>query len=332
VTDPGIQKAGYVERAKHSLQQNGIESIEYSDVEENPTDASVRKATEFAKNHARVDFLIGLGGGSCMDVAKGVNFLLTNGGTMQDYWGFNKATKPMLPSIGIPTTSGTGSEAQSYALISQDQTHTKMACGDIKARFRLVILDPVLTLTTPRNVTAISGIDAITHSIETFVTKNRNPLSQMYSREAWNLLNRSFESVLQNPEDITARAGMMLGSHFAGVAIEHSMLGAAHACANPLTARYGITHGIAVGIMLPSVIGFNWQFVSALYSQLHDRLRDRVREIQIAGSLPQRLRDCKVEQEVLGQLSREAASQWTGHYNPRPVSESDYLQLYRESY
>jgi alcohol dehydrogenase len=332
VTDRGIQQAGYAERVKKSLQQNGIDAFEYGDVEENPTDLNVQIGADFAREHSPIDLIIGLGGGSSMDVAKGINFILTNGGKMENYWGFNKAKSSMLPSIGIPTTAGTGSEAQSYALISQDDTHIKMACGDIKARFRVVILDPVLTLTTPKNVTAISGIDAITHTVETFVTKNRNPFSQMHSREAWRLLNRSFETVLNDPSNLLARSDMLLGSYFAGVAIEHSMLGAAHACANPLTARYGIAHGIAVSIMLPSVISFNSVDVSELYSQLADPLLERIRQFQLAASLPQRLRDCSVEQNSLRGLAKEAATQWTGLHNPRPLTEPDFLSLYEDTF
>jgi alcohol dehydrogenase len=292
----------------------------------------VQHATEFARENSPVDLIIGLGGGSPMDVAKGINFLLTNGGKMEDYWGSNKATKPMLPSIGIPTTAGTGSEAQSYALISQDGTHRKMACGDIKVRFRAIILDPVLTVTAPRNVTAISGIDAITHAVETLVTKHRNPFSQMHSREAWRLLSHSFETVLNDPKNLQARADMLLGSYFAGVAIEHSMLGAAHACANPLTARYGVQHGIAVGVMLPSVIRFNWPEVSNLYSSLSNTLADRILDFQKAGNLPQKLKECGVHENTLLELAKDAETQWTGKHNPRPLTEKDFLFLYQESY
>jgi alcohol dehydrogenase len=267
-----------------------------------------------------------------MDCAKGINFLLTNGGKMEDYWGFNKATKPMLPSIGIPTTAGTGSEAQSYALISQDETHIKMACGDIKARFSIVILDPVLTLTTPLNVTAVSGMDAIGHAVESFVTKTRNPLSKMYSREAWTLLSRNFTNVLRKPGDLNARAEMLLGSHFAGVAIEYSMLGAAHACANPLTARYGVQHGVAVGVMLPAVITFNEPSVGDEYKQLAPDLRESITEMQLLATLPMRLRDLSVDRKALPDLARDAATQWTGKHNPRPVEEQDFLHLYETSY
>ncbi len=192
-----------------------------------------------------------------MDCAKGINFLYTNGGQMQDYWGVGKAKRPMLPMIAVPTTAGTGSEAQSFALISDAQTHVKMACGDKKAACRVAILDPRLTLTQPPRVTALTGIDAVAHAVETYVTNKRNPISQVFSREAWRLLAANFGRVLEHPGDVTARGAMQLGACFAGLAIENSMLGAAHGLANPLTAHYGIPHGQAVGLMLPHVIRFN---------------------------------------------------------------------------
>jgi alcohol dehydrogenase class IV len=332
VTDSGIVKTGYVERAVAALKKESLDVVVFQEVNENPSSNDVQKGTSFACEHGPFGLIIALGGGSSMDTAKGINFLLTNGGRMEDYWGFNKASKPMLPSIGIPTTAGTGSEAQSYALISQEGTHRKMACGDVKARFQLVILDPVLTLTAPPKVTAISGIDAIAHAVETYVTKTRNGFSQMHSREAWRLLNGNFEIVLQHPENLNARAAMLLGSYFAGVAIEHSMLGAAHACANPLTARFGLTHGTAVGLMLPAVIQFNDPIVHNEYKELHDNLIERIQYLKQIASLPKSLRECKVEQNVLQELAQDASTQWTGKHNPRPLTEADFLRLYERAF
>jgi alcohol dehydrogenase len=276
-----------------------------------------------------------------MDCAKGINFLLTNGGQMEDYWGMDKATKPMLPAIGIPTTAGTGSEAQSFALISQEKTHLKMACGDKKARFRAVILDPHLVKSVPPKVAAIAGIDAISHAVESYVCTRRNLISQMFAREAWRLLEQSFEIILQEPENIAAQSNMLLGAHLAGAAIENSMLGAAHACANPLTATYGIPHGIAVGLMLPHVMRFNSAIVNADYAGLlesasisaasqtgGERLIARIVELKDAANLPQRLRDCNVEKQALPKLAKAAASQWTGKFNPRSVGEKELLELF----
>jgi alcohol dehydrogenase class IV len=156
---------------------------------------------------------------------------------MRDYRGYGKARGTLLPSIGIPTTAGTGSEAQSYAIISDAETHAKMACGDPGIAFRVAILDPALTVSQPRAVTAIAGYDALSHAVESYVTLKATPISELFAREAWRLLSSHYERVLQAPDDRPARGAMLLGAHYAGVAIEQSMLGATHACANPLTSR-----------------------------------------------------------------------------------------------
>jgi acetaldehyde dehydrogenase/alcohol dehydrogenase len=132
-----------------------------------------------------------------------------------------------------------------------------MACGDRKAAFRAAILDPEVTVSQPAKVTAVTGIDALSHALESYVTTRRNALSQLFAREAWRLLEGSFERVLRHPDDLAARGQMQVGANLAGLAIENAMLGAAHACANPLTAHYGITHGIAIGVLLPHVIRYN---------------------------------------------------------------------------
>src|SRR5881394_2539127 len=176
VTDPGIVTAGHADRVEHILQSCGLGVLVFDEAHENPTTRDVDKCLGVAKT-AGIDTIIGLGGGSSMDTAKGCNFLLTNGGRIQDYWGVGKAKHPMLPFIAIPTTAGTGSECQSAALIMDEQTHQKMACLDSKATARIAILDPALTLSQPARVTAVTGIDALAHALETAVSTKRTSLS-----------------------------------------------------------------------------------------------------------------------------------------------------------
>src|SRR5215207_4866369 len=176
VADKGIVRAGFVDRAARLLEAAGLQSSCFADFSANPDTAMV-EAGRVAAAAAGVDGLVAIGGGSSLDCAKGINFVLTNGGSIRDYRGHGKAHTPMLPSIGIPTTAGTASEAQSYALISDAETHAKMACGDEKAAFRIAILDPALTVSQPADVTAVAGYDAISHAVEAFVTKTRTPES-----------------------------------------------------------------------------------------------------------------------------------------------------------
>lgn len=349
VSDPGVVAAGHFQRGVDALRNAGLEVQSFHGVRENPSTVEVAAGLELAQAF-QPNLLVGLGGGSSMDCAKGINFLYSCGGRMEDYWGVGKATADMLPMIAVPTTSGTGSEAQSFALISQAETHVKMACGDPRAACRIALLDPELTLTQPPSVTALTGIDAVSHAIESYVTRKRNPLSVCYSREAWQLLSEGFPRVLSNPQDIEARAQMQLGAFFAGLAIETSMLGAAHALANPLTARFHVTHGQAVGLMLPHVIRFNGsnspndhtaKWYAQLYSDVPDAravsssaeavelLSSYVTEMLRQAKLATQLRDCKVTAVSIDDLSVEATKQWTGSFNPRTLTQADFADIYR---
>jgi alcohol dehydrogenase len=333
VTDPGIEAAGYPERAIRSMYQADLVVKLFDEADENPTTETINKALRAARPF-EADLIVGLGGGSSMDTAKGVNFLLTNGGTMADYHGTAKAAKPMLPMIAVPTTAGTGSEAQSYALISDPQTHVKMACGDPKALPRLAILDPALTATVPPKIAAATGIDAIAHAVETAGCTKRNEISRSFSKQAWQLLDSSFERAMLDPKDDEARAKMLLGAHLAGCAIENSMLGAAHATANPLTSEFNITHGLAVGLMLPHVIRFNANNGTNPYSDIRADARalaERVGQLLDIASLPGSLREHSVSREILPRLAELASRQWTAQFNPRAVSERDLLAIYESA-
>jgi alcohol dehydrogenase len=347
VTDPGIEGAGHAARAIYFLREAGLDPVVFDGVEENPTGRHVDAGVAAARP-AAVDLIIGLGGGSAMDTAKGINFVLTNGGSIADYWGIGKATQPMLPMIAIPTTAGTGSEAQSFALISNDQTHQKMACGDKKAAPKIALLDPALTLSQPARVTALVGIDALSHVLESYVTTARNPVSTMLARQAWPLLANGFARVVDHPDDLDARGMMLLGAHLAGASIENSMLGATHSLANPLTAHFGITHGLAISLVLPAVLRFNAAIVDPLYDELlrvlpemdaggasasaGEYLAQRVEWWAHRAGLPSSLASVGVPENALAKLASEAHTQWTARFNPRPVLVSDLEALYRESY
>ncbi len=345
VTDPGLRAAtDHVDRALASLAGAGVEASLFDGLTSNPTSRQVELGSEAARAHG-CDLLIGLGGGSAMDCAKGINFVLTNGGRMEDYWGFGKATSAMLPSIGVPTTAGTGSEAQSFALITDPESHRKMACGDTKARFAEVLLDAELAATAPREVVATAGIDALSHAVESFVTRQRNFTSSLLARRAWAWLDAAFPRYLASHGEASDRPtgeSMLLGAHLAGVAIEVSMLGAAHAAANPLTARFGIVHGAAVAVMLPHVVRFNGEGSEEnedLYRRLSglaagemgsaaEWLARRLENHRQAAGLAGSLSEFAIERSALADLARRASREWTARHNPRPLSEQDFRELY----
>lgn len=341
VADQGMVQAGHVAEAMRLLEGAGIEATGFHDFGVNPDSAMVEAGSRFAEPLG-VDSIVGLGGGSSLDCAKGINFLLTNGGSIGDYRGYGKAVTPLLPMIGVPTTAGTGSEAQSYAVIADAATHMKMACGDPSAAVRIALLDPELTFTAPRHVTAMAGFDAIAHAVETAATVRRTPLSDTFSQRAWNLLCDGFERVLLHPADGEARAAMQLGAHFAGMAIEQSMLGAAHACANPLTARHNLSHGLALAILLPHVVRWNASVALERYAALvgsprrrarnedaAETLARRLEDLAGAGGLATTLSDSGIDESALPGLAALAAEQWTGTFNPRPFDAAGALEIYR---
>jgi alcohol dehydrogenase len=192
------------------------------------------------------------------------------------------------------------------------------------------MLDPELAASQPARVRATAGYDAISHALETWVTTARNPLSACFAREAWRLLDVGFERVLTHPDDIEAWGAMMLGAHFAGLAIENSMLGAAHACANPLSERYGTTHGLAVALMLKHVV--LWNGVERYEELCGRRISARLDRLAMVARLPRTLREIGVPKADLPQLAEDAAQQWTGQFNPRPLDVAGALELYRCAY
>ena len=371
VSDPGVEAAGHVDRASASLRRANLAVAAFRGVEENPGERNVSAAAGAAREHG-ADLLIGLGGGSAMDCAKGANFVFTNGGRMEDYWGFGKASKPMLPSVGVPCTAGTGSEAQSFAVISREDDHRKMACGDPKARFAATLLDPELVRTAPPDVMAATGLDALSHALESFVCTAANPYSRMFASEGFARLLRGFDAVVEarspgggNAASASSRAAagggpdgaaaaeadelwgeMLLGAHFAGAAIEASMLGAAHGLANPLTARYDVTHGVAVAVVLDHVVRFNGADDGAGYGGLarlafgngpgngvaSERLAELWAGLRDRVGVAARLRDLGVREADLDLLASQAAEQWTAQFNPRSAAASDMLALYRAAF
>ncbi|MDP3069120.1 MAG: iron-containing alcohol dehydrogenase [Opitutaceae bacterium] len=354
VTDSGLIRAGHAARATALLEAAGIPVTLYDHAHENPSESDAAACRDAARA-AKFDCFVALGGGSSMDTAKATNFLLTNGGAMRDYHGYGKATKPLLPLIAVPTTAGTGSECQSYALVSRDDTHEKMACGDPKALARAAILDPELTATQPRAVAILTGLDALAHALESAVTSKRNPISAAYSEASFRQLSAAIARVIVGEATAEDRGRMLLGAALAGLAIENSMLGAAHATANPLTARHGVTHGHAVALMLPQVMRFNAAdaAVAAIYAHFAGLLPvgpelaqaglTQVRPYETtAGAAPliawvadlvsaSLLPAFDARAVDVAALADDATRQWTGKFNPRPLQAADFAALYRHA-
>lgn len=330
VTDPGIVAAGHVARATAFLTVAGIRATVFEGSHINPTESDIEACRDFAKS-IQPDILIGLGGGSSMDTAKGCNFLLHNPGRMADYRGYGLAKNPMLPFIAIPTTAGTGSECQSYAVVSSDDSHEKMACGDPKALARFAILDPELTVSQPQSVAVLTALDTLSHALESAVCTKRNSISSAFSAEAFQLISSAIHAVLSGTADLETRGRMLNGAALAGCAIENSMLGAAHATANPLTALFDIPHGLAVTIMLPHVIRLNHSDpeIAAIYQglarNLDSPLIDWLEKTIALAVLPKP----EIPISAIPELAEAASHQWTGRFNPVPLDRATISTLYQ---
>lgn len=341
ISDPGVTDAGHTDRAYAIVQEAGLVVTTFTGVHENPSTADVEASVEAAKAF-KPQLLVGLGGGSALDTAKGCNFIYTNGGVMADYHHTDKPVSKMLPLIAVPTTHGTGSETQSYALIADEHTHMKMACGDPQALPKIALLDPALTVTQPTSVAACTSVDAITHAAESYVCTKANKVSKRYALESFNLTANSLPRVIADPSDLQARGEMLLGAAYAGLAIENSMLGAAHSSANPLTAAFNVIHGQAVGAMLPHVIRFNAHEPAAnkAYEELAQciglrdagSLADRLTELLAQAGLATELKELGVAPDIFDELAQKASKQWTATFNPRAITAEDFRTLYQEAY
>jgi alcohol dehydrogenase len=241
----------------------------------------------------------------------------------------------------VPTTAGTGSETQSFTLVTHDDTGLKMACGDPRAAFRVAILDVELTLTQPAAVAAATGVDAVAHAVESHVSRAATPASRLFSREAWRLLATHVPPVLAGGGTLADRSAVQFGAALAGLAIENSMLGAAHALANPLTAAHGIVHGQAVGLALPHVVRFNAPACGPAYAELlaaigaaaapaaaGERLAAWLDGLLATAGFPSTLARFGIAAPDVPALAAAAARQWTGGFNPRPVTATEFAALY----
>jgi alcohol dehydrogenase len=314
--------AGHAQEAVRSLKARRMEVFAFHDFTANPTLAMVEAAREYAGPQA-VNLVVGLGDGDALDFAKAVNVVITNGGSLRDYRGYGNVPKPLLPMIAVPTVAGSGNEAQSNCAIADPEDGSKVICGDPKIFFRTAVLDANLTLGQPPASTAANGYDAIGRAVETLFSTRRSPISECFSREAYRLLDSAFGRVLRVPEDLEARSAMLLGAHFAGLAVEYSALGPAHACAQPLVKNYKLLPGAALALVLLSAL--EWMEEGA-------DLAPRLRHLAAAAELPTSLGDAAIPEQVLPRLAEEAATQWTGRFSSHHFDAPAALEIYRAAY
>ncbi len=347
VTDPGIVKFGLLEPALASLQAASIPVTIYSDVVADPPEAKVLDSLQLARD-VGIDGVIGLGGGSSMDVAKVIALLTKSAQTLPEVYGVGNARGARLPLIQVPTTAGTGSEVTPIAIITTGET-TKTGIVSPLLYADVALLDADLTLGLPPAVTAATGIDAMVHAIEAYTSKLRKtPYSDVLAREALRLLAANLITVVEDGRNREARQAVLFGAMLAGQAFANAPVAAVHALAYPLGGHYHISHGLSNSLVLPAVLRFNLPAAAPLYAELMTVLEPEAEGTgaelaaafvtamseQIAAvKLPTRLRDLNVPEADLPMLARDAmAQQRLLVNNPREVSEADALAIYREVY
>ncbi|MGU3401516.1 iron-containing alcohol dehydrogenase [Brucellaceae bacterium D45D] len=347
VTDAGLVKAGLIAPIAANLQAAGYSVVIFDKVVADPPESVLFECVDAAKQ-AGVDIVIGLGGGSSLDIAKLVAVLLNTRQPLKEMYGIGKVEGPRLPLVLVPTTAGTGSEVTNISIITTGET-TKMGVVSPQLYADFVLLDAELTVGLPQLHTAATGIDAMVHAIEAYTGRyKKNPLSDVLAREALRLLSSNLIPACKDGNDRDAREGMLLGAMLAGQAFANSPVGAVHALAYPLGGHYHVPHGLSNALMLGPVLRFNAKAAAALYAELADvlgvpgtgdaasRSEAFVKHIQKLideSGAPRRLRDVGVTDNSLAMLASDAMKQTRLLINnPVEVREEDALALYREAF
>jgi alcohol dehydrogenase len=256
VVDPGLKQSGIVEKVTASLDKANIPFTLYDNVQPEPGLLLADTGAELAQNE-KADCVVGVGGGSALDIAKAISILLTNGGKAEDYLGLGKIKLPGVPKIMIPTTAGTGAEVTFTAVFINEKTQSKGGMNGDPLYPDAAILDPSLTTSPPPAVTAATGIDAFTHALEAYVSTQAHTISDMYALEAINLISRNLGIAFANGDNLEARSAMLMGSLLGGKALATAGVGLVHAMAYPLGGMFSTAHGLANAVLLPYVVDYN---------------------------------------------------------------------------
>jgi alcohol dehydrogenase class IV len=331
IADQAMVDSGAVKEATRSLKARRMEVFAFHGFEEDPTVEMVQAGADYAAPF-QINLIVGLGRAACLDMAKAVNLVLNNGGSIRDYRGYGQGDRPLHPMIAVPTTAGGGSEALSYAVVHDPESQGLILCGDSKLVFRAAILDPNL-VSGKLPLAGGYAFDVISHALETLVSPKRTPIAECFAREAWRLVDANLERMVRNPGDPDARASLLLAAHLAGTAVEYSSLGPAHALAFPLTTNYGLAHCVAVSLMLARVLEWAADGSPQLVPGMDTAdLGKRLRQLSHAVKLPQTLQEAGVPEESLPRLAEQAASQWTARFSPRAFDAGVALELYRAAW
>jgi alcohol dehydrogenase len=343
IADAGVQAAGLLDPVLQGLQGNVALAGVFTDVPANSSVASVMTAATAARE-AGADLVIAVGGGSPIDTAKAVRIVLTNGGDLLDYQGYNVLDAPLVPMIAVPTTAGTGSEATSFAVIRDETADLKVTFASTYLVPTVAVLDPALTSSLPPRLTAATGMDALSHAIETYVSTENSPFSDSLALHAIDLISTHLRDAVREGSD-EARGQMLLASCMAGIAFSNSFLGIVHALSHAVGGKFAVHHGTLNAIFLPPVMRFNSSIAPDRYVRIAKALGvnagGRSNEAVIADGitavftlvsecgLPTTLREVGVPEAALPELAEIALVDGAIYHNPRVATEAELLAMLR---
>ena len=345
ISGPVLKKIGMVEKVEEIVKASGIEVEVFTDVEANPSVATVDKATEAYKK-AGATSIVAFGGGSPMDVAKAVGVLAKYGGEIGDYEGAHKVPGPIVPIIAIPTTAGTGSEVTAFSVITDEARNYKLTVFSYELIPSYALLDPELVMTSPASVAAACGVDALIHAWEAYTSRDASPFSDAMAEKAMELIGSNLRRFVANRQDEEAAAAMLSGSMFAGIAFAWARLGNIHAMSHPVSAFFNVPHGVANGILFPYIVKYNEEAAFGKYQKIYNyistekkcesefskgMLEQAVRELNTQVGIPAKLSDAGVTDEYFAQMTEDAMKSGNIAVNPRKTGSEDILGIYEEA-
>ena len=348
VTDKGVIDSGTGKKIKDLLEKEEINVEIFDQVISDPDIACVEASIEMAKRD-KYDLIVGVGGGSPMDIASITSVMLTNPGTVYDYFGINLVKNSGIPTILIPTTAGTGAEATPNAILTDTKEKLKKAIVSPYILPRVAIVDPLLTLSMPPSVTSSSGIDALTHAIESYTSNNATILTDLFAREAIIMIGRSLRTAVANGNNLEARYDMSIGSLYAGISLANAGVTAVHALAYPLGGQFNIPHGIANGLLLPYVMEFNVLGNIPKFAQIAQFLEEKVDHMTLLDQayhaaktvkaiyrdlkIPQSLTELNIPKEAIPSMAQGAINitRLMGN-NPRTMTAQDAERIYEKAF
>jgi len=347
VTDKGVVDSGVAEKVQDLLKKAGMSVDVFDKVISDPDIGCAEACIEMAKR-GKYDLILGVGGGSSMDIASVASVMSTNPGSVHDYLGINLVKNPGIPTILIPTTAGTGAEATPNAILTDVEAKLKKAVVSPYILPRVAIVDPLLTGSMPPSVTSSSGIDALAHAIETYTSNNATILSDLFAKEAINRIGRSLRTAVANGNNLQARYDMSIGSLYAGIAIANAGTTAVHALAYPLGGQFNVAHGIANGLLLPYVMEFNVLGDIPKFAQIAQFLGEKVEHLPLLDQayhaaeavkaiyrdlkIPQSLTELKVPKEAIPYMAKAAMNvARLMANNPREMTVEDIERIYEKA-